>query len=282
MSKLQFAVIGGAVLLFLGLFFGGRTKSKGWGQIEKSRDLTAESRTSGDISKYIADARLQLSPEQSGELGALEAVADSVTTDTAKIEALKAISGKWYAFGIPAVSGYYAEQIAALQKTGEAWGIAGTTYTIALQRLKNQEWKTGIRNKAIFAFDKAIELEPDKVEHQINKALCYVEAPLQNNPMQGVLSLIELDKKYPNNPKVLFNLGRLSMQTGQYDKAIERLNAVLAIDNKDPDAHFLIAQAYLETGNREKTIEHFEACLNNSKNEVVNTDIRKILNSLKN
>ena len=41
--------------------------------------------------------------------------------------------------------------------------------------------------------------------------------------MQGIMMLREVLEEDPKNELALFNMGMLSIQSGQYDKAVERL-----------------------------------------------------------
>ena len=69
-----------------------------------------------------------------------------------------------------------------------------------------------------------------------------------------------MNKENPDNPLVLTNLGRLAIQTGQYDKAIQRLESAVAIEPENRNANCLLAQVYSETGNQEKAALFLKKC----------------------
>jgi len=128
-----------------------------------------------------------------------------------------------------------------------------------LKRLSGKWFEYQQPHIAGFYAEKVAELENTKV----NLALCYVEYPLQDNPMKGILMLVDLNKNNPDNSLVLTNLGRLAIQTRQYDKAIERLGRVVELDPKNRNANCLLAQAYGEMGNQEKTDFYLNRCKEN-------------------
>jgi uncharacterized protein HemY len=88
----------------------------------------------------------------------------------------------------------------------------------------------------------------------------YAENPPQDNPMKGVMMLVELNKQFPENVSVLAQLGRLAIKTGQWEKAIERLEQALAIEPENSFAVCLLAQAYEGSGNQEQAGIFFAKC----------------------
>ena len=80
--------------------------------------------------------------------------------------------------------------------------------------------------------------------------------------MKGILQLRELDTKFPNNAKVLFQLAKLAMRTNQYEKAVARLEQILKTNPNNPDAICLIADAYKGQGNAAKASVFAQKCQN--------------------
>ena len=88
-----------------------------------------------------------------------------------------------------------------------------------------QRWVLCSTN-AVTAFENAIAEDPEKCFTQNQSSTCYVEEPQKDNPMRGILMLRELSENYPDNPSVRYQLGRLAVMTGQFEKAIERLESI--------------------------------------------------------
>jgi len=257
MTKLQWIVIGAAVALFFIIYFGCETTPKDISALEKSRALASEST---DINTLLSEAKLELESIAANELLALEAQLEESLSDTAKVDAYKQLSSKWYELEQPAIAGYYAQQVAELESTEESWSIAGTTYTICIQRTETPKIRDFCTGRAITAFESAISLNPDKISHQVNLALAYTYNPPPENPMKGVLMLRELNQKAPDNVLVLNTLARLAIRTGQYERAIERLEHALSIEPNFTATACLLAQAYEGAGNSAKAQSFAQKC----------------------
>ncbi len=258
MNKVQILAIGVAVLLFAGLYFGASTKPDKQKKIESSRAIN---RASTDFETLIAEARLQLTTEQASKIAVLDQqLATDNLPDTAKVGLLKKLSGSWYRIGNLVVAGEYAEQVANIVNTDAAWSVAGATYFNGLLAAKEEKIRSYSAARAVKAFESAISLAPDQVEHQVNLALVYAEAPPQDNPMRAVLMLRDMETKYPNAPAVFNALGRLAIKTSQWDRAVQRLEKAWSLDKKNPNTPCLLAQAYEGAGNNNKANEFKALC----------------------
>ncbi|MEL6636326.1 MAG: tetratricopeptide repeat protein [Bacteroidota bacterium] len=257
MSKLQLVVLSAAAVLLLLLMFGFGDKPAQQKAVDQSRALRAEST---DITSLLKSAKADLSEEQLNQLLLIEQSLEQAPGDTARIRVLEQLSRQWFDLGHAEVAGFYAESLAEIASTEEAWSIAGTTYAIGLQRSESEKVRTYCNGRAIKAFESAISINPQEVAHQVNLALCYTEYPPKDNPMKGILMLLELNKKDPDNVSVLMNLGRLAIRTGQYDKAVQRLERVLELAPGQVRAHCYLADAYRGLGNAEKSSENQDKC----------------------
>ena len=219
MTRLQWITIAISVGLFSVLYFGFDTKNQQQKSFEKSRLLSAES---ANVEVMLKAAKQSLAAPQSNAIIALETQLETAFPDSAKAMVLQQLSGKWYEFGQPAIAGYYAESVAQITGTEEAWSIAGTTYTLCVQRASEARIVDFCTTHAVQAFENAISINPENIAHKVNLALCYTENPPKDNPMRGILMLVELNKDFPDNVLVLNNLGRLAINTGQFDRAVQR------------------------------------------------------------
>lgn len=256
MNKLQIIVISTSVLLFMGLYFGFDTKPDKQKEINRQRELTAE-RT--DISNLLNEARRDI-PAEANPLLILAQKLDTITDTDAKVELLKNLSRDWYQLRQEAIAGYYAEKVAEILNTDEAWSIAGTTYTIGAQRAKEDKVRDFCFGRAIQAFESAISINPSNSVHKVNLAICYTENPPPENPMKGILMLRDLNQKEPDNVLVLTTLGRFAIQTAQFNKAIERLLKATSLDPQNNKAICLLAEAYKGLGDKENAAIYDKIC----------------------
>ncbi len=257
MFKLQNIIIMMGFVLFFLLYFGLDVKPKKFGTIERNRALATQDT---DISNLIKDVQGTLSPNQASLLIALEREIENATSDSKKSDLLKDLSGKWFEYRQPHIAGFYAEQVAEIENTVEAWSIVGTSHAAAFKGNFDEKVKKFAFQRAVSAFENAISLDPSDIRSKVNLALCYVERPLQENPMKGILLLLDYDKQYPDNPLILSNLGRLAIQTGQYEKAIQRLERVIAIAPETKTAYCLLSKAYEGIGDQANAISFQKKC----------------------
>ena len=246
-----------AVTLFVVLYFVFDTKPPEQKEVEKARSLTSEMT---DIASLLKEAKDTLSPAMLSTVHAFEERVKEAGSDSAQVKVYEEMAGLWYDLGRPDLSGYYAMQIAEKVKTEEAWSIAGTTFTICLQTQDNPKVLDYCSNRAVESFEGAISLNPENLNHRVNLALAYTEYPPKDNPMQGILMLVDLNKKYPENTLVLENLGRLAIKTGQFEKAKERLEKAYSLSPDNLKVICLLAQTYESLGDAEKASEFISRC----------------------
>lgn len=67
-------------------------------------------------------------------------------------------------------------------------------------------------------------------------------------PMQAVMAIADVAEKFPDNVKANFTLGVMSMQTGQYSKALSRFKTVIDQDPLNGDAYLLYARSQMFLG----------------------------------
>lgn len=263
MTKIQKVTIGTFLALFAVLYFGLDTKPSGHSEIEKSRALKM---TTTDVSILKREAFGKLTDVQKGKVELLQAQLANVQDSIQNISFLKELSGAWYEFGFLSIAGDYAEQVADIENTDEAWGIAATTYSIGIGKSQSEKEGQFCKEKAMNAFDVAISLDDNRVIHQVNKAVTLAEHPDSDNPMKGILQLLDLNKRFPDNVSVLNQLARLGLKTNQIDKARERLKKALSLQPENLTANCLMAEV-LSRSNESAEAEKYKIRCQNLMNK---------------
>ncbi len=253
-STAQKLAIFGFTALFFVLYFGCNITSKENRRLEKSREIKAPGL---NINQEIDNIKHILSKDDQADLELNLIDLEESSTDEQKVAALKKLAGKWYSLGYPLVSGHYAEQIAEIDNTEDAWAIAGTTNYLAIKSLTDEKQREYAQEKAISALDKAISLNPENLDHKINKALCFVESAA---PMQGIMMLRELSEEHPENTAVQIQLGRLSIRTNQWENALNRFEKVLKIDPNNKEVHCYLIDVYKAQNDNEMAEKSAAIC----------------------
>lgn len=255
-STTQKLVIATFIALFFVLYFGCEKTSKENRLLEKSREIQS---TSINIDQEIALSKRIIDKNDQTDIESSLIDLEEASTDEQKIEALKKLAGKWYNIGNPLISGHYAEKIAEITNTEDAWSIVGTTNYLAISNASTDEHRKYAKEKAITALEKAISLNPSNVDHKINKALCFVES---DAPMQGIMMLREIAESNPDNVAAQMQLGRLSIRTNQWDKALERFNKVLSLDSDNKEVHCYLVDVYKAQNDMVNAGKSAEICQN--------------------
>jgi tetratricopeptide (TPR) repeat protein len=256
--KEQTFYILGAILLLAGLYFGFDTKPRTQKALEKSRVLNSQG---FDISSLRAEAIKTIRKEELETIEALEAQVQYADNDSIKLELLKKLSGNWYKLQKPILAGIYAKEIAEIDQSANSWSLAGTTFASAMKQNELAEKDRVLaREQAVDAFEHAISLEPAVVEHRVNQALCYIETPDATQPMKGVQMLAGLATNYPNSALPPYHLARLAVQTGQYERAEERIEQALKLAPEDARIACLAIDIYKAVNKPEEAEKLKELC----------------------
>lgn len=238
-----------AIACFLGLFvvlhFGCDTKSTEHKAVEKSRAQNFEHIS---ITRVINEAKQKLPTNAKTALMQMQEQLSRADSDSTKVNLHKSMASLWFANEEPLISGHHAEQIALLENTAESWNIAGTTYSIAAQRLEDDQQRQHANKKSRATLENAISMDSENLDSKINLALSYVESEA---PMRGIMMLKDLNEQHPENIPVLMQLGKLSIRSGQMDKAVDRFTKVIDLRPTFREAHCLLADIYAQKGDLE-------------------------------
>ena len=257
MSKVHYLTLLGALALFLGLYFGFDTKTGKQKTTEQSRALTAESTS---FESLLSDAKTHLDATQVAKVAELEQKVQGAASGEVRAALLKQLSGIWYQLGQFPVAGGFAEQVAEIENADTSWSVAGATFYNGLAMSQDPIIRSYCADHAVKAFESAASLNPQKVDYRVNLALVYAENPPPDNPMKAVLLLRDLESKHPESAAVYNALGRLAIKTGQWDRAVARLEKAWSLDNKNPNTPCLLAKAYEGVGNSAKANEFAGIC----------------------
>lgn len=103
--------------------------------------------------------------------------------------------------------------------------------------------------------------ENKSIDRQIDEA---IELTQSEAPMQGIMKLRDIADNNPDNPRVFMELGAMSLQTGQNEKALERFSHVIDQDSSMLEAHFMLAASYLAIADTAKAINSMNYVVSNA------------------
>lgn len=205
-----------------------------------------------DIQSFIQEKTNLLNPDQKTFLRPL-------TSDSPDSLSYIKLAQFWKdSAGVPAIAAYYYGLLANLVKSEKNLNFASQFYIDCI-RSENDgqllEWES---NQAIGLFDKAIALDTLNVDLKIGRASCFIFGKGRSGDpqqtMQGILALLDIVRKDSANMKAQRLLGIGGFISGQYDKAIPRLEKVLNQKPDDVEALVYLADCYAAKGYIDKAV----------------------------
>jgi len=243
-----FVLLIASVLLFFILFFGFSKIPPEVRSPEKSGSLEIENT---DFNAELLQIKDSLSSNDRDYLNLMEKQIATAPDDSSKQMGLQQISSFWYRMGYISIAAEYALKIAQLYPSGDSWSIAASNFVLAArQEQLTTEKKSAAIEKAKAAFLMARQVDSANLNHRINYALLCTDFPSQEQPMEGILELRKLNEEYPENVTVLYHLARLAIQTNQWDRAKERLKAILALEPANQRAICLMVKVAQHEGDK--------------------------------
>jgi cytochrome c-type biogenesis protein CcmH/NrfG len=99
--------------------------------------------------------------------------------------------------------------------------------------------------------------------------------------MRGVQILLAITRQKPDDVPANMLLGRMSIQSGQFDKAIGRFETILKTEPENKEALYFEAQAFEGKGDKKKAIELLEQCKRIVNDPAFSKDIDQHISTLK-
>jgi len=205
------------------------------------------------LENVSSQAKQGLSASIIQEISAIEAQLPDAS-GSEKIDLLKQLAAEWDDVNKPAPAGFVYEELAKLDPTFEYWLKAGNAYRDAYTNLQDTAMVTALNGYAINAYQKALELDADNLDAKTGLGSAYVSGT--NNPMAGITLLREVVAADPNHIGANKSLGLFSMQSRQFDRAIDRFKTVVSLQ-PDAESYFYLATSYENIGMKREAIDAF-------------------------
>jgi tetratricopeptide (TPR) repeat protein len=262
------------IILALALYFGGKT-------VVKKEQTATVSTGSFSFEQYEEQQTAKLLPAEKSQLAAItEALKAVKPADTATFKKLYLqTSDFWKNLNNPALGAYYFYQFAKVEGTKVAMENAGDVLVSAYKSTEDSVILNNLITFALRSYEDAVLKDGNDVDLKIKLADAYVQG--SQEPMKGIGILRQLSDSLPDNVPVLLALGRLSIQSGQYDKAKERLQKILQLEPQNTEALYFLAITEAQLGHDDEAIRLFEMCKLLVNNIEFNKEIDEIVKNLK-
>ncbi len=177
------------------------------------------------------------------------------------------------------VAAYYNARAAKLENSEKKLTFAGQFFLQLMESEQSpsvQAWEAG---EAVSCLEQSLKIDPDNEDTKLALATGYIEGT--GEPMRGVQILLAITREKPDDIPANMLLGRMSIQSGQFDKAVGRFETILKTEPENKEALYFLAQAYEGKGDKKKAIELLEKCKQIVNDPGFSKEIDQHINSLK-
>jgi tetratricopeptide (TPR) repeat protein len=287
MKRQQYLVAGIGVLLLLALYFFGQTVPP-----HKKPEASEGGAPGSPIVKSIGlqdilqASQAQLTPGQLSYVGRLQNAVVRGDVQMQQLNAYRQLAGFWKdsvreGFLLYA---YYSGEAAKLEKSEKSLTFAAQLFLQSLRGQDNPALKSWMATNAKELFEKALELNPGNDSSKVGLGASYIFGSSAGNPtevMQGIQRILEVARRDSANMYAQFMLGLGGAESGQFDKAIERLTTVVQHQPANIEAILLLAEVNQQKGDKTEAIKWYERAKKQIGNQDMVREIDQRIQSLR-
>jgi tetratricopeptide (TPR) repeat protein len=264
----QLLLVAGASALTIALYLAPQ-------KVNKEKEQTSVQATGFDALLNRSKAGLQR--QEADLISSMEA---KIEKEDGNLSLLDSLGRRWDALQKPGLAAHYFEEHAEKDNEESSWLNAAYRYFDAFRLTTDSAEKSMMVEHAIRCYENVLKINPNNLNAKTDLGICYAEGT--SNPMQGIMMLREVVAENPEHENAQFNLGILSMRSGQYEKAVERFEKVLSINPGRKEMYLLTGRAYMMAGNNAKAAENFEKLKKESADAALVAEANNYINQLTN
>ena len=279
MNKAQWITIGIGILIVAALFLFGRTGPYKSG-ISKNFQSTPQSELSAD--SILFHAKEILNPAQIQWMNDLEQSVIRGDVKKQKLDVFHQLAHFWKdSARIFEPYAWYEAEAARLENSEKSLTFAAH---LILENLRNEESDQLKRWKALQAkdlFERSLRINDKNDSTIVGLGACYIFGNIADNPMEGILKVRQVVEKDSTNIYAQMVLGQGSLMSGQYDRAIDRFEKVLALQPVNLEAILLMAEVFERKEDKANAIKWYSKALPLALNPAMSSALEKRINELK-
>ena len=262
MLKQQWILITLAIVLFTGLYFFGNTINPDK-PITVAADASAKSTSAVSTQDVLTKFKQGLNCYQLQKVAQLENSVVRGDVHTQQIKIYHQLAAYWIdSLHNEEIGAYYAGEAAKLENSEKSLTFAAHLLLDDMMSTDDAAMQHWLATQAKELFEIALKLNPQNDSSKIGLGACYMFGNISENPMQGILAIKEIADKNPDNLYAQMMLGLGGIQSGQYDKAIERFLNVVSKQPDNIEAILNLAQVYDRQNDKKNAIKWYKEALN--------------------
>ncbi len=234
------------------------------------------------IDTVLIQAKKSLTPQQVIRINNLE---NSITRGDVKAQQLNVyhqLSHFWKDTArIFEPYAWYEAEGARLENSEKSLTFAARLFLDELQndQLDNRRMWKALQAKDLF--ERSLKINPDNDSAKVGLGACYLFGNISSNPMEGIAKIREVVQKDSTNVYAQLTLVKGSMLSGQFDKAISRLETVIKLQPGNWESLLLMADLYERKQEFKNAISWYEKSLPFLSQPEVKAAVKKRIEDLK-
>lgn len=287
MKKPQWITISIAFLLTAGIYFFGRTvpvKNKTLAKETEGKDNHShEIQPSISIDTILFSSRQQLEPAQQTQLTKLENKLQSAGENKEeKTHAYHELARFWGdSARIFEPFAWYQAEAARLENSEKNLNFAARLFLDNLQQdemMERRQWKA-LQAKDLF--ERSLKINPENDSAKVGLGACYLFGNISEAPMEGIMKIREVVEKDSTNIYAQLMLVKGSLLSGQYDKAVTRLESVNRMKPGDLESTLMLADVYERMKEKKKAADWYQKAIGLTNQKELKTAILQRIEELK-
>jgi predicted Zn-dependent protease len=280
-KKPQWITIGTAVFLVAVIFIYGRRVPNKYNV--PAPVATASANTEISTDSILQNSRKQLSQEQSTRLAMLENSISRGDVKDQKLEVYHQLAHFWGdSIGSFPPYAWYEAEAARLENSEKSLTFAAHLFLSSLQEDQQTDaqltkWKA---LQARDLFERSLKINPNNDSSKVGLGGCYLFGNIASNPMEGIKLIKEVTERDSTNAYAQMMLVQGSLVSGQFDKAITRLQSVNRMHPDNIEAILLLADLYERNNDKATAISWYKKSLPFIKKADLKEVIEKRINDL--
>ena len=261
----QVVVIALAVIGVVGFYFFGRTLPKEPTLTGNQTQQTQAGEESIDIALLQENAINELLGEEKAEW----------ETTSTKNNLQKA--NFWSSIDRNDLAAVYRGRWAQEQNSPEEWNLAGDLYVRAYRESEEKDLQQFFLDQSVRSYEQSLAAE-ETIETKLKLAKVYTDA--RGEVMKGVLLLQQIVEQEPNHIQANYELGLLSVRSGQTDRALMRFNTLIAEAPTFIEPYIYKAQLLMEQSDEDGAVSTINSALEVAETEEQKAALLNIKNSI--
>ena len=246
----QISAIAIAIVGVIGLYFWGQTTPTAKQSTEEQHEHTAESNF--DVQGWLDNAESSLTAEEQKEWEALKNAENEQQ------------SRFWASIDRNDIAGYYSKKQAEQLGNSDQWNLTGDLYVRAYREVKDSVASVYFVGEAIHAYEESLNKQAND---ETKMKLAKLHTEITGDVMKAVPLLQQIVADNPNHIQANYELGLLSIQSGQDEKALERMNTLINAQPEFIEPYLLKAQLLMKKANKEEALTTLSQAIEHAKTE---------------